>query len=404
MHHTSKPLAAVLPAEIKHEIFSYLAEDRISLCRFAHVHRSWTDSAQYELFKNARITSAHGLQSALGILASEHSSHLRYAVAEWTLRGKIPGSTARSWLSSEDAPGEWLPAPNLAPRLHSVRFQHWDPPRIKPSFFDRLFKLTSLTELHLHDCSFKSTQTLSDLFFYIPHLGSLTLFGVRWDGPRGEFTSSDWTADRPLNLHTLRIRTPRADYGPFFRWLVQHKCVGVRHLEVTMFDHQNARQAGWYVEKLGPGLEELVFGLCLPATGEPWAYDQMNLQNNRNLRSLSFDIHDAQPFFSHWIYKVLGSAAKSPLRTIAFSLSLLSRDVLFSTPWEVIHDALMTDWKGTLRQVAVTHHADWRFMEDAKPAFFERFPELARRGMLSVYNVETEDSAATRRRPNAEYF
>ncbi|KAH9892807.1 hypothetical protein C8Q73DRAFT_791809 [Cubamyces lactineus] len=401
MHRTSKPLAEVLPAEIKHEIFSYLAEDRNALCRFAHVHRSWTDSAQYELFKNARITSPRGLRSALGILASEHSSHLRVAVSEWILRGKAPGSTARSWISLEDSPGEWLPHPSLVPRLRSLRFEHWDPPRIKPTFYDGLLKLTTLTELHLHNCAFKSSQTLADLLFYIPRLSSLTLFGVRWDGPRGDFMSSEWTTDRLLSLRTLRIRAPRADYGPMFRWLVQHNCVAVRHLEATMFDVENARHAGWYVQQLGLELEELVFGLCLPTTHDPWKFDQMSLGNNRNLRSLSFDIHDEQPFYSHWIYKVLGSASKCPLKTVAFSLALRSRDTLCSTPWEIIHETLTTGWKGTLRQVAVTHHADWRFMEDATPAFFAHFPELALRGMLSVYNVETEDSAATRRRPRA---
>ncbi|KAI0334987.1 hypothetical protein GY45DRAFT_971179 [Cubamyces sp. BRFM 1775] len=397
MHGTQagKPLAEALPTEIKHEIFSYLTEDRKSLCSFAHVHRSWTDPAQYELFRRARITSPDCLKSALDILSSERSSHLGVAVGEWILSGKAPGSIAKSWLSAGETPGEWLPDPSLVPHLRSLRLEYWEPPRINPAFFDGMSKLTNLSELHLHNCTFRNTQVFADVLFHAKRIGTLTLSGVKWESLKGDFTPTVSHREHFVPLETLRIRNPRTDYGPLFRWFAKH-VVSPRYLEVTMCDPENARHVGWYIQQAGYRLEEFVCGLCLPATDDPWEFDYLNLEDSRMLRTLSFDIYDSQPFYLHWVYKVLSSATVCPLQDVAFSLALRSRASLWSVPWEVIHSLFTTEWKKTLRHVAITHRSDWRFLEDATSAFVDRFPELAKRRKLSVFNVETEDSAATR--------
>lgn len=91
-----------------------------------------------------------------------------------------------------------------------------------------------------------------------------------------------------------------------------------------------------------------------------------------------------------WVGSVLDSAVALPLRHVALSLTLDHRKTLWGAAWGAIHGALTTYWRQTLEDVVVTHCAVPGFLQDVQPLFKERFPELLRRGMLSVV-VDTQD-------------
>ncbi|KAI0334986.1 hypothetical protein GY45DRAFT_970853 [Cubamyces sp. BRFM 1775] len=390
----------------KSRIFRHM-EDRTSLCRFAHLRARTSVATPANHYKSACITSNDDLVMALRFLRSGtlEAPSLCHAVVEWDINGRTPGGTTKYWLNSERAtPTRILPPQGLLPNLHTLRFHCWDwPLYIEPDFLSALRHMTTITQLHLHHCTFMLGECLSTILFNLPKLTELTLDSVRWGdptpgyGPQGEFTTVPSLAQRTLPLRKLRIRSPY-NYGPFFAWLVDHKCVKVRHLELTMFDSENGRHAAWYVQYLGSALETLVCGLCPPVQKQSPEDNWLFLQCNPRLRKLSFDIYDAQSHYANWIHKVLATASSCPLTTVAFALALGSRQTLWSQPWETVHGLLTTGWKSSLREVAITHHSHWQFVADAKPFFFARFPELAKRGILSVYNIETEDSIATRPR------
>ncbi|KAH9892808.1 hypothetical protein C8Q73DRAFT_791810 [Cubamyces lactineus] len=398
-----KPSTTPYTTEIIHKVFGDPAETYRSMSRFAHVGGRRTNVARP---KNVRITSAGDLEMALRILKSDTqiAAPLRSAVTEWDLNGRIPGRAAKFWLNQGDrAHPSLLPPPGVLPNLCALRIRSWNSQFVEQDFLSALHRLTTVTELHLHNCTFLSGEHFTAILFSLPSLTELTLDNVSWrdvdghpgQGSSGQFTSPFWCARYPLPLHTLRIRAP-CNSGPLFKWLVERKCVHVRHLELTMFDQDNARHAAWYVQHLGYALETLVCGLVLYAAKESPEGDWLHLQHNPNLRALSIDIYDAQPHYCNWIHKVLTSASRCPLESVAFALSLGYNELLWSEPWEIVHNLFTTYWRSTLREVAVTHYAQWQFVPDAEPLFRARFPELARRGILSVYNIETEESVDTK--------
>ncbi|KAI0655904.1 hypothetical protein C8Q70DRAFT_1057106 [Cubamyces menziesii] len=398
-----EPVTTPIAPEAGREIFVSLEEARKSLCQFANTHSRSTGVVRPRYARSARITSTEDRETALRILSSNASraAALHTYVVEWDIHGRVPGRAGKPWLKpGEKAPTSMLP-PRVLPNLCALRIRCWESQYIEKDFLGALYRLGGITELHLHHCTFKTSESLSAILFSLPELAELTLDSVTWSerkpgcGPPDQFTSPPWCAKHALALRTLRIRSP-CNSGPFFRWLVEQKCVNVQNVELTMFDEDNGRYAAWYLQHLGNALQTLVCGLCPRASGRSPEGDWLHLHYNPNLRALSIAIYDALPHYSNWIHKALASATRCPLASVSFSLSLGHHETLWSKPWEAVHNLLTTNWTSTLREVAVTHHAHWQFVADATPLFTARFPGLAARGILSVYNVETEDSITTR--------
>ncbi|KAI0373382.1 hypothetical protein BV20DRAFT_962514 [Pilatotrama ljubarskyi] len=374
-----------LPSEINQAIFSYLDGKTLRSC--ALTCRRWAPSAQYILFRHAKVDS---LGSARRLLcALRESPHLRDLVKELTICGRLK-DTVKSWISGDIDLVALIPSPALLPRLRAFRFEYWDPVQLSPKFWTLLREFRGITALHLRCCYFYVSHQIEDLIFAFPRLGFLTLDSVRWGGDREKlFVRRPGYQDRVLALRKLSICNPY-EYGPIFQWLKAHQCLSVRHLELIRFGIFNVQRAAAYVQGLGSSLESLTVGLYLPAWCDPSARF-IDLGHNKRLRTLSLQIYDVTEHSVLWVCSVLASAMELPLARIEVSLTLDHRKTLWTGAWGAIHNALTTYWRPTLREVVFTHHAVPGFLQDAAPLLRERFSELEERGVLSVV-VDVQDS------------
>lgn len=264
--HTTTILS--LPAEINQIVFSYL--DCLTLTTCAVTCRQWTPSVQYLLFRHARVSSPASAQKLIRALSE--SPHLRDLVIEFTLCGRL-ADTVKPWMCARTDVTALLPSPKSVPRLRALRIEYWD--RVHPTkkFWAQLPRYRAVTALHLRCCHFLSSHHLEDFVFAFPSLAELTVDSVRWAGDRERvFVRRPEYEGHALSLRKLRICNPY-EYAPLFQWLVEHHCVGVRHLELIRFDVLNIIPAAAYVKDLGAALESLTFGIYLPscydASGEP---------------------------------------------------------------------------------------------------------------------------------------
>ncbi len=254
------PAVLTLPTEINQSIFSYLESGSLLSC--ALTCRSWAVSAQYLLYRFARVSSPASAQKLIRTL--DESSTLCALVIDLTISGKLR-DTVKPWLCGNVELSALIPKSTYLPRLRTLRIEHWDRVHFKPAFWKVLRRLKNVTELHLRGCHFHSSCHIEDFVFAFPRLTTLTIDSVRWIGDRERvFVRRDEYADRVLSLHTLRICNP-FEYGPLFQWLSAHRCVGVRHLALVRFDVLNIRPAEVFVRELGSSLESLTFGIYLPA-------------------------------------------------------------------------------------------------------------------------------------------
>ncbi|KAI0633351.1 hypothetical protein C8Q77DRAFT_782588 [Trametes polyzona] len=384
LFHQPSPILA-LPAEIHQLIFSYL--DYTALRQCALTCRRWTPSVQYILFRSARVsssTAAHNFARTL-----RESPALRTRVLELTICGKLRDAV-QPWICGKIDPIALLPGTTLLPRLRTLRLEFWDRVHFTAKFWTHLARLKTVVALHLRCCHFQSSTHIEDLVFAFPRLESLALDAVRWSGDRDRvFARREQYNDRKLELRKLYICNPY-EYAPVFQWLIAHRCVNVRHLELVRFDVFNIRSAAAYVTMLGPVLESLTFGIYLPAACDPSAR-RLDLTQNTSLRSLSLQIYDVDGHSVRWVNSVLVSAIELPLARVALALTLDNGKTLWRGAWNAIHGALTAYWRPTLREVQFTHHAVPGFLKDVGPVFAERFPELVKREVMSVV-VDTQDA------------
>lgn len=263
------PAVLTLPVEINQTIFSYLECGSLLSC--ALTCRSWATSAQYLLFRFARVSSPASAQKLNRTL--RESPTLRPLVIDLTICGKLR-DTIKPWLSGTVDLLALIPNPRNLPRLRTLRIEHCDRVHFKPAVWALLRRLKNVSELHLRACHFHTSCHIEDFVFAFPRLAALTIDSVRWAGERERvFARRPEYAERTLALHTLRVCNP-FEYGPLFQWLSAHGAgAGVRHLALVRFDVLNIRPAEAFVRELGPTLESLTFGIYLPAccdkSGEP---------------------------------------------------------------------------------------------------------------------------------------
>ncbi|KAI8975818.1 hypothetical protein BD414DRAFT_169308 [Trametes punicea] len=375
------PSALLIPAEIQQAIFSYLDQGSLRTC--ALVHRLWTASAQYSLYNRLRVTSLASLKALIGVLRDY--PHLFQRTTELTIDGRFKDGS-HPWARVSVDPITQLPHLKLLPRLRTLRFMHFDRVLFVSESWGHLRQYKDLSELHLHRCYLSSSHHIQQLLMSFPRLVTLTLDSVRWVGDR-------WV-QRPefqprLQLRTLRICNP-CDYRLLFPWLTSRGCLTVRHLELIRCNVFNLPSAAAYVSQLGASLESLTLGLCLPSSYDPGAH-YVDLKQNSNLRSLSFQLYDVQDSFVPWVNAVLLSALQLRLERIALSFTLDNRQTLWGDAWSAICAALTTYWHPTLREVAFTHHAVPGFLQDVRPILVERLGELQQRHVLSVVVDRSQD-------------
>ncbi|KAI0829631.1 hypothetical protein BC628DRAFT_1416678 [Trametes gibbosa] len=383
-HHLSHQVPTVLslPAEINQIVLSYLDCPMLTTC--ALTCRRWTPSAQYLLFRFARVSSPASAQKFA--LALSESAHLRALVIELTVCGRLADSV-KPWMCSRIDLTALLPSPKLVPRMRSLRIEYWDRVYSTTKLWALLRRYKNVTALHLRCCHFQTSHHIEDFIFAFPHLATLTIDSVRWNGDRERvFVRRPEYEGRTLSLQTLRICNPY-EYAPLFQWLTAHRCVGVSRLELVRFDVMNITSAAAYVKELGAALQSLTFGIYLPS-----CYDvsvrRLNLAHNTSLRALSLQVYDVTDV--RWMSSVLASAVEHPLARVALALTLDHRKTLWEAAWDAIASALSMYWRTTLSEVVFTHHAVPGFLQDVKPLIVERLPELAARGVLSVI-VDTQD-------------